>query len=65
MLKLPAGFCREGMSGSGRVSSPLDRGSWAFLDTILFLLSYNSGSGCHASVALGTPTESSLGVPFE
>lgn len=65
MLKLPAGFCREGMSGPGPVSSPLDCGNLAFLDPIPFLLSYNSGSGCHASVALGTPTEFSLGVPFE
>lgn len=65
MLRLPAGFCTEEMSGPGRVSSPLDCESLALLDPSPFLLSCNSGSGCHSSVALGTPTESSLGVPFE
>lgn len=66
MLKLLAGFCREGMSGLGLVSSsPLDCGSLALLDPILSLLSCNSCSGRHASVALVTHTEASLGVPFE
>lgn len=36
MLKLPAGSCRERMSGPGRVSSPLDCGSLAFLDPFCF-----------------------------
>lgn len=65
MLKLLAGFCREGMSGPGLVSSPLDCGRLALLDPILSLLSCNSCSGRHASVALVTHTEASLGVPFE
>jgi hypothetical protein len=65
MLKLPAGFRREGMSGPGRVSSPLDCRNLAFLDPIPFLLSYNSGSGCHAQLHWGPLLSSASECPFE